>query len=107
MTADLYEPADFADDQSSGVLGQLSTIAGIDMSDNDQRPYQRDEEQSEEWPAKMRMSLAHKFLGVSHAKLTSLVQTGVIPHEKDPLDHRVKLVRKSDLERLRRESSGK
>lgn len=49
----------------------------------------------------MKISLAHKYLGVSHAKLTSLVNTGVIPHERDPLDHRVKLVRKSDLEKFR------
>jgi hypothetical protein len=48
------------------------------------------------------MSEAHIFLGVSHTKITSLVKTGVIPHERNPLDHRVKLVRKSDLERLRR-----
>jgi hypothetical protein len=55
------------------------------------------------WPDKMKISLAHRFLGVSHAKLTSLVNTGVIPHERDPLDHRVKLVRKSDLEKFKLE----
>jgi hypothetical protein len=47
------------------------------------------------------MSEAHRFLGVSHAKMTSLVKTGVIPHERNPLDHRVKLIRKSELEKLR------
>lgn len=57
--------------------------------------------QTENWPDRMKISLAHKYLGVSHAKLTSLVNTGVIPHERDPLDHRVKLVRKSDLEKFR------
>jgi hypothetical protein len=54
------------------------------------------------WPEKMKLSEAHRFLGVSHAKITSLVKTGVIPHERHPLDHRVKLVNKSDLERLMR-----
>jgi hypothetical protein len=53
------------------------------------------------WPEKMNMSEAHRFLGVSHAKMTSLVKTGVIPHERNPLDHRVKLIRKSELEKLR------
>lgn len=48
----------------------------------------------------MKLSLALKFLGVSHAKMTSLIHNGVIPHEPDPLDHRVKLVRRSDLEKL-------
>jgi sulfur carrier protein ThiS len=71
------------------------------MSDSDQRPRHQHSQQSEEWPERMKLSLAHKFLGVSHAKLTSLVNTGVIPHERDPLDHRVKLVRRSDLEKLR------
>lgn len=51
----------------------------------------------------MKLSLAVKFLGVSHAKMTSLIHNGVIPHEPDPLDHRVKLVRKSDLEKFIRE----
>ena len=54
------------------------------------------------WPEKMKLSVAHKFLGVSHAKLTCLVKTGIIPYEGDPLDHRVKLVRKADLEKLKR-----
>jgi hypothetical protein len=70
------------------------------MSDSQQNP--RGGMPVKEWPEKMKLSLAHKFLGVSHAKLTSLVKTGIIPHERDPLDNRIKLIRKSDLEKLKR-----
>lgn len=49
------------------------------------------------------MALARKFLAVSHTKLTQLVQTGVIRYERDPIDHRVKLLKKSDLEQFRQQ----
>lgn len=72
------------------------------MSDKEQRTGTQTKLQVKEtWPEKMKLSEAHRFLGVSHAKITSLVKTGVIPHERCPLDHRVKLIRKSDLERLK------
>ena len=67
---------------------------------SNRRRHTQDTTRLDAWPEKMKLSLAHKFLGVSHAKLTSLVKTGIIPHERDPLDHRLKLVKKSDLERL-------
>lgn len=72
------------------------------MSKNHQRLRHKKEPRTKTWPEKMKLSQALKFLGVSHAKMTSLVTNGVIPHERDPLDHRVKLVRKSDLEKFRR-----
>ncbi len=75
-----------------------------DMSDYRQRRRSHTDSQIDiTWPEKMKMSEARRFLGVSHAKITSLVKTGIIPHERNPLDHRVKLIRKSDLERLRLE----
>lgn len=72
------------------------------MSKSDQSSHPEGSSRSEGWPERMSLSLAHKFLRVSHTKLTSLVKTGVIPHERDPLDHRVKLVKKADLEKLMR-----
>lgn len=56
----------------------------------------------ETWPEKMKVSVARHFLGVSHAKITSLIRSGVLRCETDPLDHRVKLIRRSDLEALMR-----
>ena len=50
----------------------------------------------------MKLSQARKFLGISHAKMTSLVQRGVLSYEQDPLDSRVKLVSTSDLKKLKR-----
>lgn len=72
------------------------------MSNNYQRLRRKKEPKIKSWPEKMKLSLALKFLGVSHAKMTSLIHNGVIPHEPDPLDYRVKLVRKSDLEKFMR-----
>jgi hypothetical protein len=54
----------------------------------------------EKWPEKMKLSEARKFLGVSVSKMTSLVSSGKIAVEDDPLDRRVRLVRRSDLEKL-------
>lgn len=72
------------------------------MNDKAQRPgIQTKLQVKETWPEKMKLSEARRFLGVSHTKITSLVKTGVIPHERYPLDHRVKLIKKSDLERLK------
>jgi hypothetical protein len=70
------------------------------MSKKPQCLRQKKVPQTKAWPGKMKLSQALKFLGVSHAKMTSLIHNGVIPHEPDPLDHRVKLVRKSDLEKF-------
>jgi hypothetical protein len=53
-------------------------------------------------PNKMTMTQARKYLGVSFTKLTSLVASGKIPYEVNPLDHRVKLIKRSDLDTLLR-----
>jgi Helix-turn-helix domain len=56
--------------------------------------------QQAEWPEKMKLSEASKFLGVSMSKMTNLVGSGRIAVEDDPLDRRVRLVKRSDLEEL-------
>jgi hypothetical protein len=56
--------------------------------------------QDEEWPVKMKISLAAKFLGISSSTMSNLVGSGKINYELDVLDRRVKLVKRSDLEEL-------
>lgn len=56
--------------------------------------------QAEEWPVKMNVSLAAKFLGISSSTMSNLVGSGKINYELDVLDRRVKLVKRSDLEKL-------
>jgi hypothetical protein len=70
------------------------------MADSQKRRRFQVTSQGEEWPEKMKVSLARKFLGVSDGKMSSLLNGGVIPWEKDPIDSRVKLVKRSDLEAL-------
>jgi hypothetical protein len=55
---------------------------------------------NEEWPDEMKASIACKFLGVSKAKMTSLLGAGVLPFKRDYLDYRVKIIKRSDLETL-------
>lgn len=57
---------------------------------------------AKEWPVKMKLSQAKKFLGVSSSTITKLVQRGILSYETDPIDTRVKLVRRADLEELLR-----
>lgn len=57
---------------------------------------------SEKWPEKMKLSQAHKFLGISFATMSNLVSRGVIAVENDPLDRRVRLVKRADLEEILR-----
>lgn len=59
--------------------------------------------QEEVWPEKMKLSQARKFLGVSETKISSLVSSGRLKYENDPLDNRVKLVKRVDLEALKRQ----
>lgn len=47
------------------------------------------------------MSEAAAILGVSSTKMWQLVQQGVLATQPNPLDHRQKLVRVSDLDQLR------
>lgn len=56
--------------------------------------------QDEEWPEKMKVSLAAKFLGISFSTMSNLVGSGKINYELDVLDRRVKLVKRSELEEL-------
>lgn len=56
--------------------------------------------QDEDWPVKMNISLAAKFLGISSSTMSNLVGSGKIKYELDVLDRRVKLVKRSDLEEL-------
>ena len=45
---------------------------------------------------------ARQLLGVSRTKLWKLIKEGRLPTYQDPLDKRVRLVRRQDLENLRR-----
>jgi hypothetical protein len=47
----------------------------------------------------MRVSEARKFLGVSVSKMTELLSSE-LSWKHDPLDRRIKLVRRADLEKL-------
>ena len=58
---------------------------------------------SEVWPEKMQMSQARKYLGVSFQKMRKLVQSGILKFERSPLDGRLRLVKRSDLEELKRQ----
>ena len=42
-----------------------------------------------------------KYLGVGWRVVERLIKSGAIPYERDPLDQRCKLVKVSDLDRLR------
>lgn len=44
---------------------------------------------------------AQRLLGVSHAKIAQLIKTGLIRHFSNPLDKRVKLVSKAEVEALK------
>lgn len=51
---------------------------------------------------------ARKILGISANKMAALISSGVLPFEQDELDHRVKLVRRKNVENLmRKRSNGK
>ncbi len=69
----------------------------------DSRPC-RGRRESDEWPELMKLSQARKYLGVSHQKITTLVHKGILPFTYNELDHRVKLVKKTDLDALRQKS---
>lgn len=54
----------------------------------------------------MNMKQASKYLGISKTKMTKLVATGVIICESNPLDDRVRLVKVSDLDKLKEFQTG-
>jgi hypothetical protein len=72
------------------------------MSGNNKRSgaRHRSELQTKGWPVKMKLSQAAKFLGISSSTLSNLVGSGKISVEDDPLDRRVKLVKRADLEEI-------
>ena len=43
---------------------------------------------------------AQRMLGVSKKKMASLLAEGTLPYTLDPLDKRVKLIDRADVERL-------
>jgi len=51
---------------------------------------------------------ARRILGISANKMAALIGSEVLPFEHDPLDHRVKLVERKNVENLmRKRSNGK
>lgn len=48
----------------------------------------------------IKVTEAQKLLGVSKKKMASLLAEGTLPYTLDPLDKRVKLVNRSDVEQL-------
>lgn len=54
--------------------------------------------QDHEWPEKLTVAQAHKFLGVSPSKMSQLLRRNLIETHENPLDRREKLIKRSDLE---------
>jgi Helix-turn-helix domain len=54
----------------------------------------------------LNLTQARKILHISPNKMSQLVRTGKLPYTQDPLDYRVKLVRRKDVEALLQERSG-
>lgn len=48
----------------------------------------------------MKVTEVQRLLGVSKKKMASLLAEGTLPYVLDPLDKRVKLVKRADVERL-------
>lgn len=47
---------------------------------------------------------AAAYLGISTVKMGRLIKEGTVSYTTDPLDKRVKLIKRADVDRLRRES---
>jgi hypothetical protein len=43
---------------------------------------------------------ARRILGISANKMSALIGSGTLPYEQDPLDRRVKLVKRADVKCL-------
>jgi DNA-binding MarR family transcriptional regulator len=50
---------------------------------------------------KIKVGDVRQYLGVSWRVVERLMKSGAITYERDPLDHRCKLVKTSDLDRLK------
>jgi hypothetical protein len=55
-----------------------------------------------QWPEEMKLTQARQYLGISFTKLTTLIKRGLLAFEEDPLDCRVKVVKRADLDKLKR-----
>jgi hypothetical protein len=53
-------------------------------------------------PEKIKATEAQKLLGCSKVKLAKLLRNGQLAYERDPLDDRLKLVKRADVEELLR-----
>lgn len=58
----------------------------------------RGEDDGELWTIRQ----AREYLHASTNKMAKLVKTGVLKYEKDPLDERIRLVRRAHIEQLGR-----
>lgn len=54
-------------------------------------------------PRALGVAEAAKYLGVSHYKITKFIKSGILKAYKDLSDERHKLIKLSDLERLKRQ----
>jgi len=54
-------------------------------------------------PNALGVAEAAKYLGVSHYKVTKFIKSGILKAYKDLSDERHKLIRLSDLDRLKRQ----
>lgn len=50
----------------------------------------------------IKVTEARRILGISANKMSALIGSGTLPFEQDPLDRRVKLVKRADVEGLMR-----
>jgi len=75
-----------------------SSAPGQLMSDNGSGNH------SPDISAMINLTEARKILGVSPNKMSKLVTDGTLHYEVDPLDQRVKLVPRADVERLKQHS---
>ena len=85
------------------VSHSKTRLSPVEASRIDDRIAPQGAAQATEWAEKMKLMQACKFLRISHSKLSMLIGIGKIKYEVTDLDHRVKLVKRSDLEGLKRQ----
>jgi excisionase family DNA binding protein len=52
----------------------------------------------------MTVGEAREYLGVGKQKMAKLIRDRVLPTQPDPLDQRIRLIRRANVEQLRRQS---
>lgn len=60
-------------------------------------------ENNDSTPKVLRVAGAAKYLGVSHYKITRFIKLGLLQAHRDLNDERQKLIKVSDLDRLKRQ----